>query len=672
MHAGQIYEFGPFRLDLAEHKLLRNDQVLRLTPKALQTLALLIQNSGHLVGKEELIDRIWSDSVVEECNLNVIIHMLRKTLGDDPARSKYIETVSKRGYRFVADVRRVPDQDSLPDGSAATLVSALTDAHFAPSTTVTAPPSPPDLNIAPSTTGTAPPSHSTAVSFRQLPPILRSLGLSVLGVILATALFFVWRSNARHEADRAAAAPSPVKSIAVLPFRVLSAEKSDEYLSLGLADALITTLSQTRQVVVRQTEAVAKYAGTDKDVLEAGREQNVEAVLDGQVQRIGERVRVTARLVRTSDGASMWADHFDEQFTHIFAVEDAIAEKVASTVIRTMAGRNEAEQKRFTRRYTENNEAYQAYLRGRYLWNKRTVESLRRATEYFQQATRLDPNYALAYVGLADAYTLLSFFTIDAPKDTFPKAKVAAEKALAIDSTLAEAYTALGQVKAYYEWDWLGAEEQFQKGIALNPNYPLLHHWRSLNLMAMGRLEEARAAMQRALELDPFLLTPNVNLGRIDYYEGRYDKAIEQYKRAIELDENFSRAHLRLGMAYAQQLRYQEALAEYRRTLAISGDTPQVDAQIAHVLAVSGKRSEARAALNELEKRAKRQYVPPYDIALIYSGLGDIDEAFKWLEKAYEDHSTEMIYFKVDPMLAPLRSDPRYQVLLRRMGLAQG
>ncbi len=647
----EIYEFGPFRLDPGEGRLLRGEQIVALTPKAFETLSLLVQKSGHLVKKDELIERIWHDTIVEESNLNVIIHTLRKALGDDPTQSKYIETVSKRGYRFVADVRKVGDEISLTDELAATGES-LPDPHFAYPKTIT-----------------APPPHVSSFSIRHFldRPLLRFWALGLLAVVIAAGSFFVWR----RVAERAAAAPAPVKSIAVLPFRVLSSEKGDEYLSLGLADALITSLSQTRQVVVRQTEAVTKYAGTEKDPLEAGREQNVEAVLDGQVQRIGERVHVTARLVRISDGASLWADHFDEQFTHIFAVEDAIAERVASTVIKTMAGKSDVEQKRLTRRYTDNNEAYQAYLRGRYLWNKRTVDSLQKALQYFQQAIRLDPNYALAYVGLADNYTLLSFFTIDAPKDTFPKAKEAAEKALAIDSTLAEAYTALGQVKAYYEWDWLGAESEFQKGIALNPNYPLLHHWRSLNLMAMGRLEEARAAMLRALELDPMLLTPNVNLGRIDYYEGRYDKAVEQYKRAGELDDNFSRTHLRLGMAYAQQRRYQEALAEYHKTREISGETPQVEAQIARVLALSGKQSEARAALAELEKHSTGQYVPPYDIALVYCGLNETDEAFKWLEKAYADHSTEMIYFKVDPMLEPLRSDPRYQVILRRMRLAQ-
>jgi DNA-binding winged helix-turn-helix (wHTH) protein/TolB-like protein/Flp pilus assembly protein TadD len=649
------YQFGPFRLDPAEHTLLRGDQVVSLTPKAFETLALLVRSSGHLVRKEELIERVWRDTIVEEGNLNVIIHTLRKALGDDPRESKYIETVAKCGYRFVANVRKAEEHEE--KASEATNGSA--PANEAKESSY-------QQQIAGSSSTSSFPSSLNRPHARRR---LLAFGSCVLVVALAATFISVWRSN---HASRAivAAAPATVRSIAVLPFKVLSSDKGDEYLSLGLADALITSLSQTRQVIVRQTDAVAKYQNIGKDPLEAGREQGVDAVLEGQVQRIGDRVRVTARLVRTSDGTSLWADRFEEKFTNIFAVEDAVAEKVARTTILAMKGAGEASTERLTKRYTENNEAYEAYLKGRYMWNKRTVDSLQKALAYFQQAIRLDPNYSLAYVGLADTYTLLSFFTLAAPSDAFPKAKAAAEKALAIDGTLAEAYTALGQYKAYYEWDWNGAEDQFQKGIALNPNYPLLHHWRSLNLIAMGRMDEARAAMRRALELDPLLLVTNVNLGRIDYYEGNYDQAIKQYQRALELDKDFMRTHLRLGLAYVEQGRYHEALIEYNKALEIAGDTPQVRAHIAHVMAVSGKRTEALAALAELQERAKRQYVPPYDIALIYVGLSERDKAFAWLEKAYNDHSTEMIYFKVDPLLTPLRSDPRYKDLLRRMKLS--
>jgi DNA-binding winged helix-turn-helix (wHTH) protein/TolB-like protein/Flp pilus assembly protein TadD len=653
MRAKQIYEFGPFRLDPAEHILLREGKLVSLTPKAFETLAVLVENNGHLIEKEELIRRVWPDTIVEEGNLNNVIYMLRKALGHESDDGKYIETISKRGYRFVAEVRKAPEGPQAEAELIATHALSLSGESSGASA----------LSVAPSFS----PSVVLPRSWRARPNfILVAAGLFVC--VLASVLFFVWRSNRTLDPSAPATASSPLRSVAVLPFRVLSAEKGDEYLSLGLADALITSLSHTRQLIVRQTSAVSKYAKAEKDPLEAGREQGVEAVLDGQVQRIGERVRVTARLVRTSDGAPLWADRFDEQFTHVFAVEDAIAEKVAQAMIRTMAVG--AEQKHHTRRYTENNEAYQAYLKGRFFWNKRTVASFRNAVAHFQQAIRLDPNYALAYVGLADTYTLLSFFTIAAPNDVFPKAQEAANRALAIDPTLAEAYVALGQVKSVYEWDWDGAEEQFQKGLALNANDPNLHHWRSLNLMAMGRLEDARASMQRALALDPLLLITKVNLGRIDYYAGRYDQAIEQYRRALELDGNFARAHLRLGMAYAQRGQYVEALAEFDKTREIAGDTPQVAAHIAHTLALSGKKSEARARLAELERPSARQYVPPYDIALIFVGLGEKEQAFAWLEKAYTDRSSEMIYFKIEPMLAPLRSDPRFQDLLRRMKFA--
>jgi DNA-binding winged helix-turn-helix (wHTH) protein/TolB-like protein/Flp pilus assembly protein TadD len=646
------YHFGPFRLDPAEHTLLRGDQVVALTPKAFETLSLLVRSSGHLVRKEELIEQVWRDTIVEEGNLNVIIHTLRKALGDDPRESKYIETVAKCGYRFVADVRKAEEPATEAKNGSAPAIEAKRSSY---QQQITETPSASSASMSPNRSR----ARRRLVAF----------AASVLVLTLAAMFIALWRSNHASRATLAAA-PTTVRSIAVLPFKVLSSDKGDEYLSLGLADALITSLSQTRQVIVRQTDAVAKYQNTGKDPLEAGREQGVDAVLEGQVQRIGDRVRVTARLVRTSDGTSLWADRLEEKFTNIFAVEDAVAEKVARTTIVAMKGAGEASTERLTKRYTENNEAYEAYLKGRYMWNKRTVDSLQKALAYFQQAIRLDPNYSLAYVGLADTYTLLSFFTLAAPSDAFPKAKVAAEKALALDSTLAEAYTALGQFKAYYEWDWNGAEDQFQKGIALNPNYPLLHHWRSLNLIAMGRMDEARAAMRRALELDPLLLVTNVNLGRIDYYEGHYDQAIKQYQRALELDKDFMRTHLRLGLAYVQQGRYHEALIEYNKALEIAGDTPQVRAHIAHVMAVSGKKTEALAALAELQERAKLQYVPPYDIALVYVGLGEKDKAFAWLEKAYNDHSTEMIYFKVEPLLAPLRSDARYLDLLRRMKLS--
>ncbi|HEX9426040.1 MAG TPA: tetratricopeptide repeat protein [Pyrinomonadaceae bacterium] len=651
----ESYEFGPFRLDPVEHILLRDNQVVALTPKAFETLALLVRSSGHLVRKEELIEWVWRDTIVEEGNLNVIIHTLRKALGDDPRKSKYIETVAKCGFRFVAEVRRRAEHQQTASDATNAYPSDNGAKHFSSQQPITTSPS---VSLSPS-----------------LPHRLRDrrrlivFGASTLVVALAATVFFLWRSS--HRPNATAAAPAaPVRSIAVLPFRVLSSETGDEYLSLGLADALITSLSQTRQVIVRQTEAVAKYQNTGKDPLEAGREQGVDAVLEGQVQRIGDRVRVTARLVRTSDGTSLWADRFEEKFTNIFAVEDTVAEKVARTTILAMKGAGEVPTERLTKRYTENNEAYEAYLKGRYMWNKRTVDSLEKALVYFQQAIRLDPNYSLAYVGLADTYTLLSFFTLAAPSEAFPKAKAAAERALTIDNTLAEAYTALGQYKAYYEWDWNGAEDEFQKGIALNPNYPLLHHWRSLNLIAMGRMDDARSAMQRALELDPLLLITNVNLGRIDYYEGRYDQAIKQYQRALELDKNFMRTHLRLGLAYVQQRRFQEALTEYQRAREIAGETPQINAHIAYAMAVSGKTSDALWALAKLQDPAKRQYVPPFDIALVYIGLGKKDKAFEWLEKAYADHSTEMIYFKVDPVLSGLRTDPRYQDLLRRMRLS--
>src|SRR6266849_7335878 len=332
------YEFGPFRLDPTEHTLLRGDQVVALTPKAFETLALLVRSRGHLVRKEELIERVWRDTIVEEGNLNVIIHTLRKALGDDPREHKYIETVAKCGYRFVAEVRK-PEED---EETASETTNAIDSDKTAKQS------SDPEQIMGSASTSVSP-------SLSRRPRNRRRLAIfaaSVLAVALAATSFSVWRLNHRPNAAAAAAVPAPVRSIAVLPFRVLSSEKGDEYLSLGLADALITSLSQTRQVIVRQTDAVSKYQNAGKDPLAAGREQGVDAVLEGQVQRIGDRVRVTARLVRTSDGTSLWADRFEEKFTNIFAVEDAVAEKVARTTILAMKGAGEAPTERLTKRYT--------------------------------------------------------------------------------------------------------------------------------------------------------------------------------------------------------------------------------------------------------------------------------------------------------------------------------
>jgi len=654
-----LYQFGPFRLDLEERLLWRDGKPVSLTPKALETLIVLVSRSGHVVEKDFLLKEVWPNTFVEEANLTQNIFTLRKVLGQSKDSHQYIETVPRRGYRFVASVRAATDEhvELIEQRAAAELPTAerKTETESHPQN---------------SEEQLLTPAFPAALESRKSPATWKS-GLALLlisallgGIVIVLSL--IWLSRQREEVGSVATRPPAISSIAVLPFKTLSAERSDEYQGLAMTDALITRLSNTGQLVVRQTGAVLKYTGT-QDPLAAGREQGVDAVLDGKIQRDGERVRVTVQLVRVSDGVPLWADGFDEKFTNIFAVQDAISERVAQGMMLKLTGE---EKKRLTKRYTENSEAYQTYLKGRFFWSKRTVDGLQKGAEHFQRAIEIDPSYALAYAGLADSYTLLGVYIALPPKDAFPKAKNAVEKALEIDDTLAEAHASLGAIKLFYEWDWPGAEQEFKRASALNPSYAYSHQWNGLNLAALGRLDEAMAEMKRAQELEPLSLIINTNVGWIQYYAHQYDQAIAQHQKSVEMDPNFARVHLRLGMAYEQKGLHQEAIGEYQKTLRLSGDDPYVIALLGYSRAMAGQREEARKILNQLQKLQQQRYVPPYSIALIYAGLGEKDLAFEWLDKAFVDRSGPLIYLKVEPMFDSLRSDPRMAGLLERMRLA--
>ncbi len=576
--ARHFYQFGPFRLDAAERLLLREGEPVLLTPKVFDTLLVLVQNSGRLLGKDELMQTVWPDAIVEESNLSQNIFTLRKALGESPTKPKYIETIPRRGYRFIASVREV-----------------------------------------------------------------RYEGADLTGVA--------------------------VRSIAVLPFKPLGAKNGDEYLGLGLADALITRLSNIGQIVVRPTSSVRKYTGLEQDPVAVGRALRVESVLDGSLRRSGERIRVTVQLVSVRDGVPLWADRFDEKFTDIFVVEDSISERVAAALMLKLTGEDK---KRLTKRYTENIEAFQLYLKGRYYWNKRTGQGLKKGIEYFQQAIEKDPTYALAYAGLADCYNLLSLYGVFPPKETMPRAKAAAMRALEIDNTLAEAHTSLAYAKLYYDWDWAGAKREFLRALELNPNYATAHHWYHEYLTAMGWFEESHAEILQAQELDPLSLIISTDVGWGLYYARRYDQAIEQLRKTIEMDPTFAVAHFILGLCYGQKGLFKESAAEIQKAIAILGDNPLALAVgvLGHAYAVSGKKDRALKVFEQLKDLSKRCYVPAYSLAIIYTGLGQKDQALKWLRKAYEERYDRLIYLKVEPMFDSLRSDPRFKDLLRRIGFA--
>jgi len=481
-----------------------------------------------------------------------------------------------------------------------------------------------------------------------------ALAACVVLVGLAFIVYSLW--------PKQPAPPAPIKSIAVLPFKPLVAESRDELLEMGMADTLITRLSNIRQVIVRPMSAVRKYTELEQDAVAVGREQRVDAILEGRIQRSGDKVRVTVRLVKVADEEVLWAGQFDEKFTDIFAVQDSISERVAAALALKLTGE---EQKRLTKRYTDNTVAYQLYLKGRYNWNKTTEEGLKKAIDFFNQAIEKDPSYALAYAGLADAYTSLDWYGVLSTKEANPRAKAAAIKALEIDETLAEAHASLAAVRQY-EWDWAGAEREYQRAIGLNPNYAVAHQWYGVYLAYMGRMDEGIAEMTRAQELDPLSLAINAQLGFLFYLARRYDQAIEQCQRTLEMEPGYEEARIYLAWIYVQKGMYEEAIAQYQK---LKGDIPDVLAMLGAAYAVSGQRGKARDVLAELKEISQRRYVPPVFVAAIYTGLGDKDQAFAWLEKAYEDRDESFVGLKVLPLFDPLRSDQRFADLLRRMGL---
>jgi TolB-like protein/Tfp pilus assembly protein PilF len=469
-------------------------------------------------------------------------------------------------------------------------------------------------------------------------------------------------------AQRATAAhASALTSLAVLPFQSLSSEGDSQYLGPGIAETLITRLSNIRRLVVRPTTSVLKYIDLRPDPLEAGRELGVDAVLDGKIQRAGERIRVTMQLIRVADAVTLWAEKFDEKFTDIFEVQDSISEQVMRALALQLTT---AEQKLLTKRYTQSAEAFQLYIKGRHFWNKRTVESLKRGMEYAQQAIDIDPTYTMAYIGLADSYNLLAGHSGLAPKEAFPKAKAAALRAQEIDDSLAEAEVSLAFVSYRYDWNWLEAEERFRRAIQMKPEYPTGHHWYGEYLAALGRFPESISELERAQQLDPLSLPINTDLGQSFYFAGQYDPAIEQLQKTLEMGQSFTRAHIILGAAYEQKSMYAEAIATLERAAAMAGENPLALAGLGHAYAVAGKREEAMEVLRALKHLSVQRYISPHANAIIYAGLNDDDLALEWLEKAYESRDVWLVWLRVNPRFDRLRTRARFAELMRRIRLA--
>jgi tetratricopeptide (TPR) repeat protein/DNA-binding winged helix-turn-helix (wHTH) protein len=635
-----LYEFGPFQLDPPERLLLCDGQPVPMPPKAFDLLVLLVERGGHLIEKDELLKTVWRGSIVEEGNLSVTVSFLRKALNDDRGLHKYIETVSKRGYRFVAEVRRVGEPEVI-----APLVHADDSGRTGQEVSGQHQLSPVVLKYAAVT-------PTSTVRWKILAVAL-ALGASLVLVRMAVRR----GTNPVQEAVT-------IRSLAILPFQTLGAKGADEYLGLGMADALITKLGNTGKIIVRPTSAIQKYAEKGLSPQAAGLEQDVDAVLDGRIQRGADRVRLTVQLIRVRDGVQLWGESFDKEFTDIFALEDSLSERVAQSIRLKLTGE---ETRRFAKRSTDKPDAYEAYVKGRYFWNKRTEIGMRKGLEYFRQAIALDPTFAEAYVGVADSYATLGLYAMLPPKVAFPAAKEAAKRALEMDDGLAEAHASMGFIHFYYDWSPTDAVTEFQRALADNPNYAMAHSWYGENLAAMGRFPESAAEAQRAMEGDPLSLIIGSNAGWTLSLAGKSDQAIEILKKAIDVDPSFPRTHFRLGRAYEQKKSYEMAISELERAVNLSPGDACYKGSLGHAYAISGRESQARKVLQGLEARLGQPYVPAYAIALVYTGLGENDHAISWLQRAFDDRSTSMVYLKLDPELISLHSDPRFEQLSRRI-----
>jgi len=456
-------------------------------------------------------------------------------------------------------------------------------------------------------------------------------------------------------------------SVAVLPLLNASHDPSAEYLSDGITESIINSLSQLPALRVLARGTVFRYKGLDVDPLAVGREMNVRAVLTGRLFQLGDSFVIRTELVNTDNGCQLWGDQYNRKTSDILSVQEEISRRIFEKLRVKLSG---AEEERLTKRHTTSTEAYQTYLMGRYHWNKRTQEGIERGIEYFKQAIALDPNYALAYAGLADSYALLGAVEYAAlsPSEAMQQAREATLEALEIDDTLAEAHASLAYVRIF-DWNWPEAEKEYRRSIELNPSYATAHHWYAHYLTAMRRQTEAIIEIKRARELDPLSLPVNSGMGWHYYLTRQYDEAICEYRKTLELDENFYMAHFLLGMAYEQVSMFDEALVAYRRAIALSGGSPAMLAAPGHAHAMLGQRDEARRVLAQLHALSAQQFFSPYHIAVIHAALGETDQAFDWLSRACDVRSEALIWLAVDPMLDGLRSDSRFAHIMTRIGL---
>lgn len=608
------FRIGEWQVSPALNQISRNGTTARVEPKAMRVLVYLAEHPG-VIGKEQLMAAVWPDVFVSDDVLPGCISALRKALGDDARKPKIIETIHKGGYRLKATVEPLNGNGGPP---AEVFVADVKWWRRALA-------------------------HRFAIAVSAI----------AAGVLLVAA--FAW-APFLHRYD----------SVAVLPFMQTAGDSATEYLSDGITEQVINDLSQLSNLRVMAWTTVSRYRRPQLDVRGAGRELGVKAVLTGRLARESDRIILQADLVDVGSGSELWGKQYERNVSDVRGLQQQLSEDIASNLRIRLTG---ADQDKIQRHYNASPAAYELYLKGRFYWDKRTKEGLDQAIDYFQQAIRLDPNFARAYAGLADSYALLDDWGETAPRDCFPKARVAAQKAIALDDSLAEAHVSLAMVRQAYDWDWVGAEQEFKRAIELNPNYATAHQWYGLFLASLGRFPEAEAEVRRARELEPFSAIINMALPEVYTWERRYDDAIVEYKKLLALNPSFAGTYGNLAYVYQKKGMFAESLETTRRKGFAVAD-PAYAAKMERAYAAGGFPAVLRHGLNEdLQDLAKGKYVNSLGIAATYAELGDEARALEWLEKGYEEHSSKMQYLAIDPQFDPLRSNPRFQYWLDVLGL---
>jgi len=664
----QSIRFGEdFELDLRPPQLRRGTHVLKLERIPREILLLLLVRRGEIVGRDEIVARVWGNDVFLDTDNSIrgAIRKIRQVLKDDPENPRYIQTVTGRGYRFIAPVV-FPEEGhhAEPSSPEVSIVSPGVPSLVAELDSWLRHRRLRLVDEVQEGTATQSPHAETARGQERQRVIWLFLGLALLSVVCLLSLpaFWGWR--------RASTQPSasPRKTVlAVLPFDNLSRDPDQEFFSEGLTEEMIAQLGKLNRdrVTVVARSSVARYKGTTLTAREIGKELNADYLIQGSVRRWSDRLRITVQLIQARDQTDVWTESYDRELTDVLAVQDSVVRSIASQIHMALT---EEQKKRLAIPRPTRPEAYVAYLKGRYYWNKRTGESMQKAERYFQQAIDRDATFAAAYSGLADCNSGLTWHGFKSPAEALPKAYLAAHKAIEINPESAEAHASLGLVMSH-GWDWAGAEAEFRRALQLDPEYANAHHWYGDYLSIRSRHDQALAEARHALELDPLNLMISAWVGLRFYMAHNYSAAIRQNRDSVELDSNFAAAHLLLGEDYVQAGLQGEGLTELTTAASLSGGSPLYTAQVAVALAVAGRNRDALRIAHELETISRKRYVSPYGFAQIYAALNKNEDTFKWLQAAYDDHAVWMGYLAVDPIFDRYRSDERFKDLLRRIGL---